>query len=54
MFMNEQKARSSCLLLCLPNTAVRLCGDVEEREGVANCKIIRKLALALVFSRDHF
>lgn len=35
---------SFCLLQCLAITTVRSCGDVERREGIANCKTVKKLA----------
>lgn len=39
-----QGAGSSSLVLCLVNTTLDSCGDVERRGGNADCKTDRKLA----------
>ena len=48
--LNTQRAGSFCLLLCLLTTAASSCDDVERREGIANCKMERKLAKTTAYS----
>ena len=52
--LNTQRAGSFCLLLCLLTTAASSCDDVERREGIANCKMERKLAYSSFDTNYYF